>query len=63
MMEHIAAPVGLPILGVGISLGESRMVHLAVGRGGYAVERLDATHDAYVVALMARFVAARRIRL
>lgn len=48
---------------VGISLGESRMVHLALGRGGYAVERLDATDDAYVVALMARFVAARRVRL
>jgi len=48
---------------VGIALGESRMVHLAVGRGGYAVERLDATYDAYVVALMARFVAARRISL
>jgi gamma-D-glutamyl-L-lysine dipeptidyl-peptidase len=48
---------------VGISLGESRMVHLALGRGGYAVERLDATDDAYVVALMTRFVVARRIRV
>ena len=48
---------------VGIALGESRMVHLALGRGGYAVERLDATDDAYVVALMARFVAARRVSL
>ena len=48
---------------VGISLGESRMVHLALGRGGYAVERLDATDDAYVVALMARFVGARRVSL
>lgn len=48
---------------VGVSLGDSRMVHLALGRGGYAVERLDATDDAYVVALMARFVLARRIRL
>lgn len=46
---------------VGIALGESRMVHLALGRGGYAVERLDATDDAYVVALMDRFVAARRV--
>jgi len=53
----------LRITHVGISLGESRMVHLALGRGGHAVERLDATDDAYVVALMARFVAARRIRL
>ena len=48
---------------VGIALGESRMVHLALGRGGYAVERLDATDDAYVVALMARFVVARRVSL
>jgi hypothetical protein len=48
---------------VGVSLGESRMVHLALGRGGYAVERLDATDDPYVVALMGRFVAARRISL
>jgi hypothetical protein len=48
---------------VGIALGESRMVHLALGRGGYSVERLDATDDAYVAALMARFVVARRIRL
>lgn len=48
---------------VGISLGGSRMVHLALGRGGYAVERLDATDDPYVVALMTRFVLARRLSL
>ncbi len=48
---------------VGIALGKSRMVHLALGRGGYAVERLDATDDPYVVALMTRFVAARRVSL
>lgn len=47
---------------VGIALGHARMVHLALGRGGYAVERLDARDDAYVVALMARFVVARRLR-
>jgi cell wall-associated NlpC family hydrolase len=46
---------------VGIALGESRMVHLALGRGGYAVERLDATDDAYLTSLMARFVVARRV--
>lgn len=45
---------------VGIALGDARMVHLALGRGGYAVESLDATDDAYVNALMTRFVAARR---
>jgi len=46
---------------VGIALGESRMVHLALGRGGYAVERLDAANDAYLTTLMARFVTARRV--
>jgi len=46
---------------VGIALGESRMVHLALGRGGYAVERLDSVEDGYVTALMRRFVCARRV--
>jgi len=46
---------------VGIALGRSRMVHLALGRGGYAVEQLDASGDEYVTALMSRFVSARRV--
>lgn len=46
---------------VGIALGEMRMVHLALGRGGYAVEQLGATDDPYVAALMTRFVVARRL--
>lgn len=46
---------------VGIALGASGMVHLALGRGGFAVERLDATDDPYVVALLKRFVVARRV--
>ena len=46
---------------VGIALGDAGMVHLALGRGGYAVERLDATDDPYVTGLMTRLVAARRI--
>jgi gamma-D-glutamyl-L-lysine dipeptidyl-peptidase len=46
---------------VGISLGQSRMVHLALWRGGYAVERLDDESDAYVSSLMSRFVCARRL--
>jgi cell wall-associated NlpC family hydrolase len=46
---------------VGIALGESRMVHLALGRGGYSVERLDSTDDGYVTALKGRFVCARRL--
>jgi len=46
---------------VGMGLGGSRMVHLALGRGGYAVERLDDRDDPYVALLVERFVAARRI--
>jgi gamma-D-glutamyl-L-lysine dipeptidyl-peptidase len=46
---------------VGIALGERRMVHLALGRGGYAIERLDDRADAYVERLRERFLFARRI--
>jgi gamma-D-glutamyl-L-lysine dipeptidyl-peptidase len=46
---------------VGIALGGARMVHLALGRGGYAVERLTACDDAYVASLMSRLVVARRV--
>jgi gamma-D-glutamyl-L-lysine dipeptidyl-peptidase len=46
---------------VGISLGDCRMVHLALGRGGYAIESLDDRRDPYVDKLRQRFVAARRL--
>jgi gamma-D-glutamyl-L-lysine dipeptidyl-peptidase len=46
---------------VGIALGERRMVHLALGRGGYAVERLDNRRDQYVDRLRQRFLFARRV--
>lgn len=46
---------------VGISTGGPRIVHLALGRGGYAVDRLDGTSDEYAAALAKRFVGARRI--
>lgn len=46
---------------VGVALGERRMVHLALGRGGYAVERLDDRKDAYVDRLRRRFLFARRV--
>lgn len=46
---------------VGIALGDSRMVHSAIGRGGWAVERLTSTDDPYVVSLRARIVGARRL--
>ena len=46
---------------VAISLGEQRLVHLALGRGGYAVENLSDESDQYVRKLHERFVTARRI--
>lgn len=46
---------------VGIALGDARMVHLALGRGGWAVEDLRGDGDEYVAALLTRFVAARRV--
>jgi cell wall-associated NlpC family hydrolase len=46
---------------VGIALGDRRMVHLALGRGGYAVERLDDRKDQYVDRLRRRFLFARRV--
>ena len=46
---------------VGIALGGGQMVHLALGRGGYAVEHLTSRGDRYVESLMTRLVAARRI--
>jgi cell wall-associated NlpC family hydrolase len=46
---------------VGIALGNRRMVHLALGRGGYSVEQLDDRKDAYVEKLRERFLMARRI--
>ena len=39
----------------------ARMVHLALGRGGYAVERLDDRRDPYVDRLRERFLFARRM--
>jgi hypothetical protein len=46
---------------VAIALGGCRLVHLALGRGGYAVEQLDDDSDPYVRKLHERFVTARRI--
>ena len=45
---------------VAIATGDRRIVHLALGRGGYAVERLDDNGDEYVAKLRARFLFARR---
>ncbi|NUR33116.1 MAG: C40 family peptidase [Gemmatimonadaceae bacterium] len=46
---------------VAIALGMQRLVHLALGRGGYAVERLADERDPYVAKLRERFVKARRV--
>jgi gamma-D-glutamyl-L-lysine dipeptidyl-peptidase len=48
---------------VGIATGDRGMVHLALGRGGFALERLDDTDDLYVEKLRARFTGARRVKL
>ena len=46
---------------VAIGLGGRRLVHLALGRGGFAVERLDDTRDPYVRKLRDRFLFIRRV--
>lgn len=46
---------------VAISLGHSSIVHLALGRGGFGIERLDNESDAYVETLMERFAGVRRV--
>jgi cell wall-associated NlpC family hydrolase len=46
---------------VGMALGGSRMVHLALNRGGYRVEQLDDLDDAFVCKLRERFLLARRL--
>lgn len=45
---------------VAISLGEMRVVHLALGRGGYAVDDLECG-DEYTDLLLKRFRFARRV--
>jgi hypothetical protein len=46
---------------VAISLGDCRLVHLALGRGGYGIERLDDAHDPYVRTLLEKLTVARRV--
>lgn len=46
---------------VGLSLGTRRMAHVALGRGGYAVEQLDDPDDGYVAKLRERFLFGRRV--
>ena len=46
---------------VAIGLGESAIVHLALGRGGFGIERLDDAREDYIARLLERFVFARRV--
>jgi hypothetical protein len=46
---------------VAIALGDRAIVHLALGRGGFGIERLDRSDDPYVTGLLERFVGARRV--
>jgi cell wall-associated NlpC family hydrolase len=46
---------------VGIAMGQARLVHLALGRGGYAVEPLRGETDSYGMALRTRIRFARRV--
>jgi gamma-D-glutamyl-L-lysine dipeptidyl-peptidase len=46
---------------VAISLGRGRIVHLALGRGGFATETLANAKDPYVSKLRERFLRARRV--
>jgi gamma-D-glutamyl-L-lysine dipeptidyl-peptidase len=48
---------------VGLSLGARRMAHVALGRGGYALEQLDEPNDPYVRKLRERFLFGRRVPL
>jgi cell wall-associated NlpC family hydrolase len=46
---------------VGLALGDGRMAHVALGRGGFAVERLDDGRDPFVRSLLERFLFAKRV--
>jgi hypothetical protein len=46
---------------VAIAMGHARVVHLALGRGGYAVELLRGETDPYTTALRSRIRFARRV--
>jgi cell wall-associated NlpC family hydrolase len=46
---------------VGLALGDGRMAHVALGRGGFAIERLGDGLDPFVRALLERFLFAKRV--
>ena len=46
---------------VGLGIGDGRMAHSAIGRGGFCVERLAAAGDAYLRTLHDRFRFIRQV--
>ncbi len=51
----------LKITHVGLGIGGGRMAHVAIGRGGFAIEQLSDGHDSYVRKLRERFRFARQV--
>lgn len=51
----------LRVTHVAVALGGRRLVHLALGRGGFAIEHLEDPDDPYVAKLRERFLRARRV--
>lgn len=48
---------------VGLATGDGGLAHLSLGRGGWAIDRLDDDRDPYVARLRANFRLARRLPL
>jgi hypothetical protein len=46
---------------VAIAAPQRTLMHVAIGRGGFAIEHLDGSMDPYAVALMGRLRSARRL--
>jgi cell wall-associated NlpC family hydrolase len=46
---------------VALVADSATLMHVAIGRGGFSVERLNQARDAYAVGLMARLRSARRV--
>jgi hypothetical protein len=46
---------------VGLAVGDGRMAHIALGRGGFALECLDDGRDPFVRGLIERFLFAKRV--
>ena len=46
---------------VAIAAPQGTLMHVAIGRGGFAVEHLEGTTDPYTIALMGRVRSAKRV--